>query len=297
MQGLPFWELLVILYAVCLFEPFPNMQTTTAQHNFQRRNENLSEMNRACPKRNGNSQKSALRKETIRKISQKRNSQRLKWQVTSQEGMRNSLWEKKLKSLLGKLVEHDKCKTLTWSLQSNRLKNHWNFSCQISLEVLALKPCSSGSPLNNFRMDPSVLSASQQEWPELISSVSRYLNLGHDASFELPAHNANWSKPETQAVLSECRLHFQGIVKLCRFGVVSRAQIPVGKELRFQTFSQSFAAYLNKFSTCEHVEHAQLSGVSYTATGFYNKKLARALIDAIRYARKQNLSLVQRCES
>ena len=66
-------------------------------------------------------------------------------------------------------------------------------------------------------MDPSVLSASQQEWPELISSVSRYLNLGHDASFELPAHNANWSKPETQAVLSECRLHFQGIVKLCRF--------------------------------------------------------------------------------
>ena len=158
------------------------------------------------------------------------------------------------------------------------------------VHVHASIPCTGGSPLNNFRSDPSVMTAAQQEWPELIHAVSRYLNLGDDASFELPLHNSNWTKPETQKMITDCQLRFQTSVRLRRFGVTSRSQTLVGKELRFQCFSQAFATYLSKFSTCDHMEHAVLSDIAYTATGFYNEKLARTLVDAVRYARKLALS-------
>lgn len=150
-------------------------------------------------------------------------------------------------------------------------------------------PCTSGSPLNNFRTNPEVPTSAQQEWPELIDSVSTYLKLGDAVSFELPANNANWRLPETQSVFRECGMEHHGIVRLCRFDVVSRSQQLIGKELRFQSSSSWFAAYVHRYSTCDHDTHAPLSDVSYHETGFYNKKLARMLIHAMRYARREQL--------
>ena len=132
------------------------------------------------------------------------------------------------------------------------------------VHVHASIPCASGSPLNNFRSDPSVMTAAQQEWAELIHAAIGYLNLGDDASFELPLHNNNWMKPETQKMIAKCQLRFQTSVRLCRFGVMSRSQTLVGKELRFQCFSQAFATYLSKFATCDHMQNMQYSRILHT---------------------------------
>ena len=155
------------------------------------------------------------------------------------------------------------------------------------VHVHASTPCSSGSPLKNFHAH--VVSQSDQEWEEIMSVVSSFLKLGDSASFELPLRNEIWSRAETVAVLAEVGLNHDADVKLCKTGMTNADGIPVGKVLRFKSTSKWFEKFLHeRFSECECPKHADLGNTSFTQTGFYNRKLARSLLSAVRAAKKKH---------
>ena len=56
---------------------------------------------------------------------------------------------------------------------------------------------------------------------------------------------------------------------------------PIGKTLRFQTTHLEFANSLGRrFGVCACLEHSAVSQTNWTMTGFYNKTLSRAIVNA-----------------
>ena len=155
------------------------------------------------------------------------------------------------------------------------------------VHVHASTPCSSGSPLRNFSTT-NVVTAAEQEWPEVIEAVRSYLSLGHSASFELPQVNSIWSRPETKDVLLQCGLTNECFVRLCRTGSVNVQGEPIGKTLKFASTSKGFCTVLHRrFGVCTcKLEHAAMDHVDYPSTASYTKKLARGIVDAVRGARR-----------
>ena len=159
---------------------------------------------------------------------------------------------------------------------------------QLWVHVHASTPCGSGSPLRNFHSQEGV-SALDQEWPEIMQAIGSYLILGNSSSFELPKVNLIWSRAETKDVLEACNLVHVADVDLCQTGLLGLDSLPVGKKLRFVANSESFVQKLiHRFGNCSCSKHADLSSVVYTQTGFYNRKLARGILDAVKAARKSN---------
>ena len=142
----------------------------------------------------------------------------------------------------------------------------------------ASTPCSSGSPLKRF--SGSVTEA-DLEWGDIISAVHLYMKKADSSSFELPAKNDIWSREETHTLLAQCCLDFESLIKLCRFGVKTSGGLPIGKTLKFVATHVEFTECLSrKGSGCSCEMHANLNETDFTSTGFYNRKLARAILDA-----------------
>ena len=70
----------------------------------------------------------------------------------------------------------------------------------------------------------------------------------------------------------------------CQTGMVGKSDNPVGKQLQFMSSHQSFAEHLHKcFGTCECVgEHTAFNDVEWPETSFYNQKVARGIIAAMK---------------
>ena len=154
------------------------------------------------------------------------------------------------------------------------------------VHIHASTPCSSGSPLKNFNQD--VVTVHDQEWEEIMSVVDQFLKLGDSASFELPKMNAIWSRAETVSVLESVGLSFGADVKLCATGMTNAEGVPIGKVLHFKATSKWFAKHLaDRFAECSCQKHSELGETSFTQTGFYNRKLARSILSAVRAAKKK----------
>ena len=139
-------------------------------------------------------------------------------------------------------------------------------------------PCTLGSPLKNFnpQKDDGDL---EQKWFDIMTHSIQYLLLGDSRSFELPASNAIWSKPETQNVLEAANLSHGCDVFLCQTGLLSKSGKAIGKTLMFRSDSFAFCNYLHRrFGNCQCEEHASLGDVVFSHTGNYTKKLAKGLI-------------------
>ena len=104
-------------------------------------------------------------------------------------------------------------------------------------------------------------------------------------SFELPERNAIWSRPETVILLENFE---QALVRLCKTGCQNKNGIPIGKTLKFVSNSISFSSNLrSKLSTCTCQTHAEPYQINYTETAFYNRKLARYILVAVKHAAKK----------
>ena len=145
-------------------------------------------------------------------------------------------------------------------------------------------PCSSGSPLKNFSQS---VTDSDLDWEGIMSGVKDFLSLEPKPdciSFELPKGNAVWSRGLTVEVLSKGGMnHFQD-VHLCQAQYKIASGTPIGKVLRFQCSHSAFCQSLKRFGTCTCKEHAPFSSVSWVDTGFYNKTLARGIINGAKAA-------------
>ena len=132
-----------------------------------------------------------------------------------------------------------------------------------------------------------------QEWDEIINAIGGYFKHADSCSFELPERNAIWSRPETGNLLESFNMRHQALVRLCKPGCQNTSGFPIGKTLKFVSNSISFSANLHsKLSTCTCQTHAELNQVNYTETAFYNRKLARYILVAIKNAAKKwNLRL------
>ena len=161
-----------------------------------------------------------------------------------------------------------------------------NSSCAPWVHIHASTPCSSGSPLRNFNSD--VVTEKDQEWIEIINAIGGYFKSADSCSFELPERNDIWSRAEALQLFENNNMKHAGLVKLCNTGVKTNGGIPVGKTLKFLSNSQKFANNLHsKLSTCTCEKHAQIGEINYTETAFYNRKLARYVLTAIRHAAKR----------
>ena len=107
-----------------------------------------------------------------------------------------------------------------------------------------------------------------------MENVSKYLLLGNSRSFELPRNNNISKREETKRVLKQCGLQFDAEVFLCQTGMQAPNGLPIGKVLIFCSASAGFCNLLTKYD------------VNWTATGVYNKELAKAILAAVRAGRK-----------
>ena len=141
-------------------------------------------------------------------------------------------------------------------------------------------PCTSGSPLRNLSG-----SASQDdpEWKLIMDSIPQYLegdSLADSVSFELPRSNSIWERPETKLVLQKGKFDHAQDVHLCQAGYVGKDGLPIGKVMKFMSSHKEFCFSLRgRFGRCVCDRHSPLDQVSWTDTGFYNKRLARAILN------------------
>ena len=141
-------------------------------------------------------------------------------------------------------------------------------------------PCSSGSPLRNF--DDGHAKLSDQEWFELFPSVRKYMKLGNETSFKLPWFNRIWNFSLCQKTLKDAKHEFVTQVRLCRTEMVSKLNNPVGKVLGFTSSTKVFIDTLKQFAVCTCKVHAGFNEVTWTETGFYNQRLAKAIVEGAR---------------
>ena len=154
------------------------------------------------------------------------------------------------------------------------------------VHIHASTPCGSGSPLRNF--NPDSITEKDQEWDEIINAIGGYFKHADSCSFELPERNSIWSRPETIGLFEKHNMIHYALVKLCRTGCQTKEHIPSGKTLKFVSNSMQFTSNLHsKLSTCDCERHADMNQVNYTETAFYNRKLARYILVAIKHAAKQ----------
>ena len=100
--------------------------------------------------------------------------------------------------------------------------------------------------------------------------------------------NAIWSRPETVNLLESSDMRHQALVRLCKTGCQTRMVFQLeGIEVCFQ-----FDFFFNKsplqLSTCTCQTHAELNQINYTETAFYNRKLARYILIAVKHAAKKS---------
>ena len=161
-----------------------------------------------------------------------------------------------------------------------------NSSCPPWVHIHASTPCGSGSPLRNFNQDS--VTEKDQEWDEIINAIGGYFKHADSCSFELPERNAIWSRPETVNLLESFDMRHQALVRLCKTGCQNKNSIPIGKTLKFVSSSISFSTNLHsKLSTCTCQTHAELHQINHTETAFYNRKLARYILVAVKHAAKK----------
>ena len=161
-----------------------------------------------------------------------------------------------------------------------------NSSCPPWMHIHASTPCGSGSPLRNF--NPDSVTEKDQEWDEIINAIGGYFKHADSCSFELPERNAIWSRPETVNLLESFDMRHEALVRLCKTGCQNKDGIPIGKTLKFVSNSAWFALNLHsKLSTCTCQIHAELNQINYTETAFYNRKLARCILIAVKHAAKK----------
>ena len=149
------------------------------------------------------------------------------------------------------------------------------------VHIHASTPCGSGSPLRNFNQDS--VTEKDQEWDEIINAIGGYFKHADSCSFELPERNSIWSRPETIGLFEKHNMIHYSLVKLCKTGCQTKESIPIGKTLKMQ-FTSSLHS---KLSTCECEGHADMNQVNCSETAFYNRKLARYILVAIKHAAKQ----------
>ena len=151
-----------------------------------------------------------------------------------------------------------------------------NSSCPPWVHIHASTPCGSGSPLRNFNQDS--VTEKDQEWDEIINAIGGYFKHADSCSFELPERNA---------ICFDMR--HQALVRLCKTGCQNKDGIPIGKTLKFVSNSAWFALNLHsKLSTCTCQTHAELYQINYAETTFYNRKLARYILIAVKHASKKS---------
>ena len=142
-----------------------------------------------------------------------------------------------------------------------------------------------GSPLKNFSSGNS--SAADLAWEGIMTAVPRYLTLGNSRSFELPRNNNTWKREETKHVLKHCGLDFESEVFLCQTNCKADNGLPIGKCLMFRSSFSGFCNVLTKrFGSCNCVKHASVMDVNWVKTGSYTKELAKAILAAVRAARR-----------
>ena len=162
-----------------------------------------------------------------------------------------------------------------------------NSSCPPWVHIHASTPCGSGSPLRNF--NPDSVTDKDQEWDEIINAIGGYFKHADSCSFELPERNTIWSRPETVNLLQSFDMRHEALVRLCKTGCQNKDGIPIGKTLKFVSNSAWFALNLHsKLSTCTCQTHAELYQINYTETAFYNRKLARYILIAVKHASKKS---------
>ena len=155
------------------------------------------------------------------------------------------------------------------------------------MHIHASTPCGSGSPLRNF--NPDSVTEKDQEWDEIINAIGGYFKHADSCSFELPERNTIWSRPETVNLLESFDMRHEALVRLCKTGCQNKDGIPIGKTLKFVSNSAWFALNLHsKLSTCTCQTHAELYQINYTETAFYNRKLARYILIAVKHASKKS---------
>ena len=141
-------------------------------------------------------------------------------------------------------------------------------------------PCTSGSPLRNLSG-----SASQDnpEWKLIMDAIPQYFegdSLADSVSFELPRSNSIWERPETKLVMQKGKFEHAQDVHLCQAGYVGKDGLPIGKVMKFMSSHKEFCFSLRgRFGRCMCERHSPLDQVSWTDTGFYNKRLARAIVN------------------
>ena len=159
-------------------------------------------------------------------------------------------------------------------IEEQRLLGNW-------IHMHVSTPCTSGSPLKNF--SGNVETQADVEWKGIMDAVPKYLEGNHkpDAvSFELPRSNSIWDRPETQHVLNVGNLDFQQDVHLCQARYKGKDGKLIGKVMRFKSTHAQFCKSLGgRFGTCHCTEHSPLDQVGWSDTGFYNKTLARAILN------------------
>ena len=148
-------------------------------------------------------------------------------------------------------------------------------------------PCSSGSPLKHFNAGET---DSDRAWHSIMSGSLSLVSgepKSNSMSFELPKNNAVWSRDLTVQTLEKGSIRFSQDVHLCQAQYKSKSGKPIGKVLQFRSTHESFCRSLERrFGTCTCKSHAPMSEVSWTDTGYYNRTLARALINAVKAAMK-----------
>ena len=150
------------------------------------------------------------------------------------------------------------------------------------VHIHASTPYGSGSPLRNFNQD-SVTEKDQE-----CCDLDGYLKHADSCSFELPERDVIWSRSETVNLLESFDMRHQALVRLCKTGCQNKNGIPIGKTLKFVSNSISFSTNLHsKLSTCTCQTHAELNQFNYTETAFYNRKLARYILVAVKHAAKK----------
>ena len=89
-------------------------------------------------------------------------------------------------------------------------------------------------------------------------------------------------------LLESFDMRHQALVRLCKTGCQNKDGIPIGKTLKFVSNSAWFALNLHsKLSTCTCQTHAELYQINYAETAFYNRKLARYILVAVKHASKK----------
>jgi len=158
------------------------------------------------------------------------------------------------------------------------------------VHIHASTPCGSGSPLRNF--NPDSITEKDQEWDEIINAIGGYFKHADSCSFELPERNAIWSRPETVNLLESFDMRHQALVRLRNTGCQNKNGIPIGKTLKFVSNSIWFLLNLHsKLSICTCQIHAELNQINYTETAFYNRKLARYILIAVKHAACEEVNL------